>query len=162
MASKKSIRIFDADSSVWRNIQSSVGLEFHHMTDLFDDTKHTKRNEPQFVWDDSAERARAERYVSYVKKLLKLCRKWSVIDGNKYPKLLDNNLGGTEFKGTNDEAVIKRAAYSLPPTGLKIIFELKKHYCRNASFTLTSYTEFECTAPSTLKSNGHIPRVTST
>jgi hypothetical protein len=125
MASKKSFRSSDADF-VWSDVQSLAGVQFVRMRDLFDATKHTKHNIPQFYWDDGAERAQAERYVSYVRQQLKLGRNWLVIDGNKHPELLDNNLEGIEFKGTTDVAVIKKATYSLPFTGLKIIFELKK------------------------------------
>jgi hypothetical protein len=96
------------------------------MTNLFDATKHIERNIPEFGWDDGADRAQAERYVSYVRQQLKLGWNWLVIDGKKHPKLLDNNLGGIEFKGTTNMAVIEQAAYSLPAIGLKIIFELKK------------------------------------
>lgn len=57
---------------------------------------------------------------------MKSNRNWSVINGNTHPDLLDNDLGGMKFKGTVDVAVVVKVARTLPATGLKIIFELKK------------------------------------
>ena len=55
---------------------------------------------------------------------------WSVLNGNKSPKLLNGilkgNGEGTLFKGTADVVVVDKAAEDLPETGLKIIFKLKK------------------------------------
>ena len=77
------------------------------------------------------ESGQAAGYVKYVEEhLVQSNENWSVLNGNKSPKLLNGilkgNGEGTVFKGTTDVVVVDKAAEDLPETGLKIIFELKK------------------------------------
>ena len=112
---------------MWGKFQHSVGVVCNHLDDLFDATNCTERNVPKFDWAPNCmESAQAVEYVSYIQQqLVKSNRKWSVINGNHHPNLLDNELGGMQFKGTTDVAIVRKAAHSLPATALKVIFELR-------------------------------------
>lgn len=132
VARKKSYRISEANSTVFKEIQSSGGVEeIENVEVLFDARNHKARDVPYFRWGDGVESGQAAGYVKYVEQyLVQSNQKWSVINGNQHPRLLDGILGGngegTVFKGTTDVVVVEKAAEDLPETGLKIIFELKK------------------------------------
>jgi hypothetical protein len=125
-ASRKSIQISSADSDVWKDFQRSADFQLQCVKDLFDSTKHRERVVSPFKWDEREERKHSESYVSYVKGLLDLGQKWSVIDANPEKNLLDNYLCGRKYKGTTDVAVIEKDAGIVPAAALKIVFELKK------------------------------------
>jgi len=131
-ARKKSYRISEAGKTVYEEIKSSGGVEgIQSVPVLFDASKHNARDVPDFKCGDGVESGQAAGYVKYVEEyLVQFNEKWSVLNGNKHPKLLNGilkgNGEGTEFRGTTDVVVVEKAAEGLPESGLKILFELKK------------------------------------
>ena len=61
---------------------------------------------------------------------MQLNQKWSVINRNQHPRLLDGILKGNGegmvFKGSADVVVVEKVAEDLLESGLKILFKLKK------------------------------------